>query len=66
MSAARMLRYARRRADMTQRALADASGVPQSSIARMRRRHHRSTGRHPTTTLASRRERTPGGPSRGD
>ena len=35
MRAARMLRYARRRAGMTQRALAVATGVPQSSIARI-------------------------------
>jgi len=32
-----MLRYARRQAAMTQRALADATGVPQSSIARIER-----------------------------
>lgn len=32
-----MLRYARRRTAMTQRSLADASGVPQSSIARIER-----------------------------
>lgn len=35
MSAARMLRYARRQAGMTQRDLAQATGVPQSSIARI-------------------------------
>jgi transcriptional regulator with XRE-family HTH domain len=37
MLAARMLRTARRRAGLTQRDLADASGIPQSSIARIER-----------------------------
>ena len=37
MTAARMLRYARRRAGLTQRALADKAGVPQPSIARIER-----------------------------
>ncbi len=32
-----MLRYSRRRAGMTQRALAAATGIPQSSIARIER-----------------------------
>jgi transcriptional regulator with XRE-family HTH domain len=35
--AARMLRTARRRAGLTQRDLAEASGIPQSSIARIER-----------------------------
>jgi len=35
MGAARMLRYARRQAGMTQRDLAKATGVPQSSIGRI-------------------------------
>jgi predicted transcriptional regulator len=35
MNAARILRHARRRAGMTQRALAEATGVPQPAIARI-------------------------------
>ncbi len=34
-AAARILRYARRRARLTQRALASASGIPQETIARI-------------------------------
>jgi|SRR5438552_18936891 len=37
MTAARMLNTARRRAGMTQRALAQATGIPQASIARIER-----------------------------
>jgi transcriptional regulator with XRE-family HTH domain len=37
MTAARMLKAARRRAGVTQRELAQASGVPQPSIARIER-----------------------------
>ena len=37
MTAARMLNTARRRAGMTQRALARATGIPQASIARIER-----------------------------
>ena len=37
MSAARMVRYARRRAGMTQRDLARATGMPQPAIARIER-----------------------------
>jgi transcriptional regulator with XRE-family HTH domain len=37
MRAARMLRYARRRAGLTQRQLAAAAGVPQPTIARIER-----------------------------
>src|SRR5688500_17362858 len=37
MKAARLLRYARRRAGMTQRALADRATVPQPAIARIER-----------------------------
>ena len=37
MDAGRALKAARRRAGMTQRELADASGVPQPSIARIER-----------------------------
>lgn len=37
MSAARMLRHARRRAGMTQRDLAGATGIPQPAIARIER-----------------------------
>lgn len=35
VNAARITRYARRRAGMTQRALAHAAGVPQSTVARI-------------------------------
>lgn len=35
MNAARLTRYARRRAGLTQRALAHAAGVPQSTVARI-------------------------------
>lgn len=35
MNAARMVRYARQRAGITQRALASAAGVPQSTVARI-------------------------------
>jgi transcriptional regulator with XRE-family HTH domain len=35
MSAARLLRTARRRAGLSQRALAEAAGVPQSTVARI-------------------------------
>jgi uncharacterized protein len=35
MSAARILRYARRRAGLSQRALAVAAGIPQSTVARI-------------------------------
>jgi transcriptional regulator with XRE-family HTH domain len=35
MSAARILRTARRRAGLTQRALAAAAGIPQSTVARI-------------------------------
>jgi predicted transcriptional regulator len=35
MDAGRMLRYARRRAGLTQRALAERAGVPQPAIARI-------------------------------
>jgi transcriptional regulator with XRE-family HTH domain len=35
MSAARLLRAARRRAGLSQRALAEAAGVPQSTVARI-------------------------------
>ena len=35
MSAARITRYARRRAGLSQRALARAAGVPQSTVARI-------------------------------
>ena len=37
MKAARLLRYARRRAGLTQRELASATGVPQPAIARIER-----------------------------
>lgn len=37
MTAARVLRYARRRAGMTQRDLARATGIPQPAIARIER-----------------------------
>jgi transcriptional regulator with XRE-family HTH domain len=37
VNAARILRYARRRAGLSQRALAEASGVPQPQIARIER-----------------------------
>lgn len=37
MTAARMLKTARRRAGMTQRALAELTGIPQSLIARIER-----------------------------
>jgi transcriptional regulator with XRE-family HTH domain len=37
MNTARVLRYARRRAGLTQRELAERSGVPQPSIARIER-----------------------------
>lgn len=37
MNAARILRYARRRAGLSQRALADATGMPQPAIARIER-----------------------------
>jgi transcriptional regulator with XRE-family HTH domain len=37
MDAARVLRYARRRAGLTQRALATKAGVPQPAIARIER-----------------------------
>lgn len=35
MSAARILKYARRRSGLSQRALASAAGVPQSTVARI-------------------------------
>lgn len=35
MNAARIMRYARRRAGLSQRALAHAAGVPQSTVARI-------------------------------
>lgn len=35
MTAARLLRYARRRAGLTQRALAGVAGVPQPAVARI-------------------------------
>lgn len=35
MTAARLLRHARRRAGLTQRALAESAGVPQSTVARI-------------------------------
>jgi predicted transcriptional regulator len=35
MQAARIVRYARRRAGLSQRALASAAGVPQSTVARI-------------------------------
>ena len=35
MSAARLVRYARRSAGLSQRALASAAGVPQSTVARI-------------------------------
>jgi transcriptional regulator with XRE-family HTH domain len=35
MQAARLVRYARRRAGLSQRALASAAGVPQSTVARI-------------------------------
>lgn len=37
MNAARAVRYARRRAGLTQRALAEKAGVPQPAIARIER-----------------------------
>jgi len=37
MNAGRTLRYARRRAGFTQRALAEATGIPQPAIARIER-----------------------------
>jgi transcriptional regulator with XRE-family HTH domain len=37
MSAGRLVRYTRRRARLTQRALAERAGVPQSAIARIER-----------------------------
>jgi predicted transcriptional regulator len=37
MKAGRLLRYARRRAGLTQRALAEVAGVPQPAIARIER-----------------------------
>lgn len=39
MQAARLLRQARRRASLTQRALAEAAGVPQPAVARLERGH---------------------------
>ena len=38
LSAARMVRYGRKRAGLTQRALAARSGIPQETIARIERR----------------------------
>jgi transcriptional regulator with XRE-family HTH domain len=35
MSAGRLLKYARRRSGLSQRALAEAAGVPQSTVARI-------------------------------
>jgi len=35
MSAARLLKYARRRSELSQRALAEAAGMPQSTVARI-------------------------------
>ena len=37
MTAGRLVRYARRRAQLTQRALAERAGVPQPAIARIER-----------------------------
>jgi transcriptional regulator with XRE-family HTH domain len=40
MDVGRTLRHARRRARLTQRALAEAAGVPQSTVARIERGTH--------------------------